>query len=466
MIINRRYGVAETTALAATKQVSTVPQLQNALTEIYASSSGLGIIEIIGDIVLTAPIKLKSFIASNSLPKEIIIKAIGGAKLLNGNVENPGLFDWNEVNNTNAPVFDFEDALGFSTGVFVASELPVIKYTFVDLSINSLNAAPFGALIGVGLGEFGGIAGTVSCQNIKISNVWHLVGAYGTMVGAFANKVIGYNYNFDGVSIGIDNTNCLVTRTSLNTEYFGLISGSFQNIGLISIADVGLAKTDFEINDNNQFNYNYIGAVAPKIIITTPVNGAGAYTNGSGNTIVGCKIQWNNLDAGNDGGFSLISCSDYNTIVPSTIIPASSSDTAFTLVAPAYVTNAASAFLENSSAIRASWCKYTNGGGELISALNLDDSSNYTVTWDLSIRFQVSGAVNSYRIIANVKVSALGIPTIVGSSTVWANEETAGVISGIIPGTGLGTVFIAPVSSSGKIMVSCTVTMDGFRAFA
>lgn len=458
---SRAFGVGETKSQNAVIKVYSAAELKAALTKIYQLPSGVGTIEIAGDIVITEPIKLRQFNISEAQPREIIIQSIAGARIINGRkLENDGGYFYNQTNNTNIPVFDFGKALGNATVPFDPNSLSVCKYTFKDLMINTPSAKPFGALIAADAYGVGGYISTTAVINTKAYNIWNIYAAYDT-TGAIDQQVVGFNNKVDDFKY-TTNTGNLITVISLNNQTFGSLNGTYSNIGIWQISSYyGSTAKELAIWSNNSFVNNTITSIATNVIINRKLSALGVPEIGYGNVMIGGTIP----NVAFDTGFSFI-----NITPPlgqsSTVTPASAAAAANANISNAYITNAASAFLENSQSINATYTQFTNGAGALIRVDSLPGNAYYEIDWVLAIKYQVSGLVNNYHIKSTVRVDGGGIGTLVSNSTIYAYEEVVGTLIGIIPGwDGLNNTFaIAPQDSTPlKIMATCTITLNGLR---
>jgi hypothetical protein len=454
---SRAFGVGETKSQNAVIKVYSAAELKAALTKVYQLPNGVGTIEIASDIVITDPIKLRQFNSTEVQPREIIIQAIAGARIINGRkVENDAGYFYNQTNNTNIPVFDFGKALDSAT----PETLPVCKFTFKDLSINSPSAKPFGALIAADTRGVGGYISTTAITGTKAYNIWNIYAAYDStgatdkFIFSFSNKIDDFKYT--------NNPGNLVPNTSLNNASFGSYNSIYTNIGIFSLATYALypGTNMFQIYNNFNFSNNNISSIASVVFITSGIGPSGAPSIGRGNTISGCSI----VTAPFDTGFAYLNCTTGPNI--NTVVPTSSTTNAFANIAEARVTNAGGAFLENTQATNATYCVYTNGAGTLIRVDSLPSSSYYEIDWILSVKYQVSGLVNNYHIKSAVRMSAVGVGTVVSNSTIYASEEVIGTLVGIIPfwdGPNL-TFAIAPQDTTPlKIMVTCTIILNGLR---
>jgi hypothetical protein len=459
---SRAFGIGETKSQNAVIKVYSAAELRNALTKVYQLPSGVGTIEIAGDIVITEPIKLRQFNISELQPREIIIQAVAGARIINGRtVENDGGYFYNQTNNTNIPVFDFGKALGNATVPFNPNALSICKYTFKDLMINTPSAKPFGALIAADAYGVGGFISTTAVINTKAYNIWNIYAAYDT-TGAIDQVVAGFNNKVDDFKY-TTNAGNLITEIGLNNKTFGSFNGTFSNIGIWQLSSYyGSTATQLAIWSNNSFVNNILNSIATGVIINRVLDPiTSAPTIGYGNVMIGGTVP----NVAFDTGFSFI-----NITPPvgqsSTVTPASAASAANANISNAYITNAASAFLENSQSINATYTQFTNGAGGLIRVDSLPGNAYYEIDWVLAIKYQVSGLVNNYHIKSTVRVDGGGIGTLISNSTIYAFEEVVGTLIGIIPyWDGLNNTFaIAPQDSTPlKIMATCTITLNGLR---
>jgi hypothetical protein len=458
---SRAFGVGETKSQNAVIKVYSAAELKAALTKVYQLVNGVGTIEIAGDIIITDPIRLKQFNNTDSQPREIIIQAVAGARIINGRkTENDAAYFYNQTNNTNIPVFDFGKALGYETGTFVATSLSNCKYTFKDLHINTPNSKPFGAIIAGDTYGVGGFIATTSLISTKAYNVWNIYAAYDTtgatdrFLSSINNKVDDFKYT--------NNPGNLITETSLNNATFGSSNGLYINIGVYNLSTFVLYTSTqrFRIYNNIQFENNSISSIAQSAQITTGVSALGVPQIGYGNTISGCSLFASPFDT----AFAYINCTINGAI--NTVIPTNNASSANANIAEARVTNAGGAFLENTQATNATYCQYTNGAGTLIRVDGLPVSSYYEIDWILSVKYQVSGLVNNYHLKSSVRVDGAGVGTVVSNSTIYATEEVIGTLIGIIPyWDGLNNTFaIAPQDSTPlKILATCTIILNGLR---
>jgi hypothetical protein len=451
----RAFGVGELKQQNAVIKVYTVGELKNALTKIYQLPSGVGTIEIAGDIIITEPIKLKRFLFGKAGPTEIIIQAIGGAKIINGNkVVNQG-YNWDQTGNNGIPVFDFEK-IDFSAN-------PLSKYTFKDLTINTEASYPIGAFIA---GDLGGETDTISGKdfglitilNLKMFNVWNLFGAYDS-IGTFTPQTI-----YTWISPRVDNllyrnssnTEFAMTTTYINHKNIGCFAGNFTNISVWNFGQLAQAEDDLTIINNSQLIDNTFSNLYCRLNIELPDR-----TNvGGGNTISAV----NQLVSTNpECGFSYI-----NTNLPnntfngnSTYFDANAAAASFSYGNGNITTDP----LGTSITVTPSTLNFVTFGTPQVDLPNTTVYSHYIVDWNLIIKQRTTELVNYYNIKTILNIDNSGTGTILDSSTLYAYEGiTSAPVTGLNPAWN-NTTKVLSLSPAGptNIVTICDIKVTGFK---
>lgn len=394
---NRAFGIGETKSQNAVIKVYSAAELKSALTKIYQLPSGVGTIEIAGDIVITEPIKLRSFDALEAAPREIIIQSISGARILNGNQSASVTYNYNIAGYNYIPVFDF--------GIVNSNITNNCKYTFKDLCINSPNAIlPFGALIGFGLGASTHQTAKIAVSNLKAYKLGMIFGAY-SPISVFTQSIFAFNYIIS--DIAIDNSNCPAAITGLYVSSPQLIlqDSNISNYGVIDITYITPASTLFFNSGINQ------RCLLQNIKSLTLINGTGVSL---GNTCINCTLTSNNALPYVD----LINCFlttggiGSKTQISTAGLLGPSSKNAFTLYYQ--FDTATKASIDQTHNI---WS--TSGNLYNIDTL-LSNAGNYLLQYNITAAYG-SGNLNNYIIRASVRYAG-GIYIITSTSTDYAAE--------------------------------------------
>lgn len=458
----RAFGKGEAKSQNAVIKVYSASELRVALTKVYQLRGGVGTIEIAGDIVITEPIVLRQFNSNESQPREIIIQAVAGARIVNGRtVQNDAGYFYNQTNNTNIPVFDFGKVLGFDP-TFDVKLFSVCKYTFKDLIINSYNSTiPFGALIAADTYGTLGYVATTTVVNVTAYNIWNIYAGYDSTNATTGINALSFNNKIDGFKY-CNRPGNLITTTSLNNLSFSQQNGLFNNIGIAVLANIADVQNKFRIINNSNFSLNNISSVSAPVTIISTVNAVtGSPQFGTGNVISGATIENSEYDT----GFSYITTSSTTNAI-NTVFATSSALGAVSNISEARITDAALAFLENTQAVNTTYTLYSNGNGALMRLDDLPNNSFYEVTWALSVKYAVSGLINNYCFKSSVRTNAVGVGTIINNSTIYASEEVVGTLIGIIPFfDALNTTFAIAPSDTTPLRIQCTLTViiNGLR---
>jgi hypothetical protein len=473
---NRAYGVGETKSQNAVIKVYTADELRRAITQVYQLPSGVGTIEIAGDIVITEPIKLQRYIEGIDKPREITFQGVSGVKIINGNkINDQGYrYYFNANNNRGIPIFDID--IGTNTTALLESNT---KYNFKDLTINTEKAAPFGTLVGClfstvafAVSPVAGIdIGTITISNIKAHNLGSIFGnyaigantstqsrSYAKIINASVKDFIYSNTEASGLPF-----------TSLNTESFGLYASNISNIQVASIAQLSFARNDFVIADNEGLVNNTFNNIFANVNITVPT----AYTNafGPGNTI---SAVHNIYDTDPRAGFSYLntnlpgnSGSPWSPSAATTYFKANSIQNSF-----GYGNNTAQGYVNSSdpgtgSAFHAGYI--VTGAGGSLALVNLPDTIT-NIMYDVDIRLivqrQSTDTVNVYHIKTVLYVDSSGTVSSIVSTTISAQENANfTVLTGMIPTYNNATreLRISPSVGGEFLRVCANVTVVGSR---
>jgi hypothetical protein len=459
---NRFFGAGETREQNATIKVYSAAELKQALTRVYGLANGVGTIEIAGDIVLTGPIRLRRFAFGESGPREIIIRGVSGAKILNGRTDGYAGFAWNIAGVESFPIFDFGPVDGTNN--------PVSKYTICDLQIGSESGAPLGAVVAGDIALASTVSandiGLITLNNLKLFNVSAIFGAYDS-TGAFAaNKLLSIINPKVTDILYRNSAGSGLTTTFFNTSRIGCYSGSVRGIGVWNGGQLYQSEDDLTISNNAKLQdctFCDIFAIV-RIEVPTPT------IVGQGNTISGVS-QIASTDVA--AGFSYINT---NLGAPSsagntTLFRANSAE----LSAGSGTNVTADTPAGQIVTFSGQWefAAFSRGGGQLISA-DLPDAityCQYTVDFLVTVKIVNTGLLNSYHIRATVAIDAAGTGRLVSSTVVSASEESL-TVSGLIPQwvNSLKRLSIAPTSpgGTGALACTCTVRMSGLKhpAFA
>lgn len=454
---NRFFGAGETREQNAVIKVYSAAELKQALTRVYGLANGVGTIEIAGDIVLTGPVRLKRFLFGESAPREIIIRGVSGAKILNGRTDGYAGFSWDIPGVESFPVFDF--------GPVDNAANPVMKYTIADLQIGSESGAPLGAVIAGDIVNASTVGandvGLITLSNLKLFNVSAIFGAYDSSGAFVTNKLINIINPKVTDILYRNSTGSGLTTMYFNTSRIGCYSGSINGIGVWNGGQFSQAEDDFTVVNNARLQDCAFSNIYARVRIEVPTPA----TVGQGNTIWAVsEIASTEVTA----GFSYINT---NLGTPSsagntTVFRANSaalsvgSGTNVTADTPTGQIVTFSGQLE--------FAAFSRGGGQLISA-DLPDTimhCQYTIDFIVTAKVVSTGLLNSYHIRATVAIDAAGAGRLVSSTVVSASEEDL-TVSGLIPSWNdpLKRLSIAPTSPGGlgAMAVTATVRMSGLK---
>jgi len=437
---NRAYAVGETKSQNAVIKVYSVADLKRALTQVYQLPTGVGTIEIATDITITEPIKLNAYAFAESKISEIIIQAVSGARIINGNKSYGTAYNYNTSGNNNIPVFDF--------GILPESIFPNCKYTFKDLTINIDNSKPFGALIaansaGVGAGTTSRKINTITLNNIKVYNLWNILAVYDTTGFAGLRTVLCKNLKIDDFKyLNVDPT---ITQFNYNTAEFCTKDSIINNIGTLG---TGTANNFNIYNKRIDFIGNIFTAISAPINIVPILP---SDQSGSSNTIVSSLINFSDYQQ----GFAYI-----NTNIPSggapfnnTVLPTTQHLAAFHITAQYNneSTTTSSRFIING----------TNkfGASTIPGFYNAPANSYYELDWKLIVNFiaadrsatATSGLAtisltNTAELKIGMGVSGTYIPA--GATIVSINPGISITISAAASGSGATTLsFVGQINS-------------------
>jgi len=451
----RAFGVGEAKSQNAVIKVYSAAELKAALTKLYQLPSGVGTIEIAGDIVITEPIKLRRFKFGESQPREIIIQATSGARIYNGNKTETGYWNYNQAGNTSLPVFDY--------GKFDITP-PVCKYTFKDLTINSDNSIPFGAFIAGDLSSDDGInstdMNTTNIVNCKLHNVWNVFASY-DLNGSFpiTSYLVLYNCNINGLMLR--NVNANITETSLNTQNIGSDSMVCTNVGVWNSGQFNGLNDYFRIYDNRSFVGNNFFGMGARLVVTQQQPTGSIKNTGKNNIVIGCTL----VSIPTADSFTLLSAGRYLTTDNGNIFATSSPNSGTGTFTQAKVLDGGG-FVEDAHAINLNYVSYANppsaGNPSYVFLTDLPINSSYQVTWNINCRYIATGQTNSYTIKSNIKRDNAGLYTIINYSTEYASEEvtTLVITPPAVIGTGIRLGFGDGVN---YISVTASADIRGFR---
>lgn len=451
----RAFGVGETKGQNAVIKVYSAAELKAALTKVYQLPSNVGTIEIAGDIVITEPIKLRRFLFGESAPKEIIIQAVSGAKIINGRTTIDQGYTWNDTGNTGIPIFDF--------GVISITPNPLTKYTFKDLTINTESAYPFGAIVAGDINTAStGNLGLITLTNIKMFNVASLFGAYDSSGVFTVNKYITI-LNPKVQDILYRNSSAFsMTTTYFNSNRAGCYAGNITGIGVWNTAQQAQTEDSFTINNNLKLiDCNFTNIFA-NVIVTVPDR----TRVGQGNTLSGiAEISSTNQEA----GFSYI-----NTNLPSgspstgnsTYLKTISATQAFGYGTGRIVSSPTGSITTTPNTF--SFIGYSAGNGAAIN-IDFDNAtiySHYIVDWSIVIKQVATELVNAYNIKTTLSITNAGVGTILDNSTQYAFEQILATgLTGLIPSWNNATrvLSIAPAVGVTALNCVCNITVTGLK---
>ncbi len=431
---NRAFGKGEQKQQNAVIKVYSAAEFKNALTQLYTLPSVIGTIEIAGDIVITEPIKLKLFAEEDDdQPLEIIIQAVAGARIINGNKEYGTSYTYDASVNKNIPVFDY-GILPTTVPTF-----PQCKYTFKDLTINTENAKPFGALIAGNIAGNDSFLPRISLYNIKAANLWNIFAAYDSTTTLSANVARAYGVVINDFKFS--NYDTTITETSLNSQYFGCQNSNISNIALWDLRKFFDSNNKIKINNISAFQSNYIASVT----CNTEISG----TDGEWNLILSSQVDEN---AGFVPGFSYIQCNPFLSANNVNIFDTDLEKSAFSIVGDDGNNNVATS---TTHVIKKS-------SGFIRGIATLIANTYYEVDWKLTVKYVATGLVNAYHFKTSIRVDGTGVGTVISNSTLFAAEEVF-TLSGLVP-TILGSeLYIEPTDPPNTLDCSCTITIDGFK---
>lgn len=440
----RIFGKGESREQNAIIKVYSAQELKNALTKIYSFKGGIGTIQIAGDITISEPIKLKQFVEEEAAPKEIIIQSIAGARILNGNTV-PGDWNYDMSGNTEIPVFDI------GSGRFDAESKLIVKYTFLDLIINSDNSRPFGAFLASELSNRVGtiyeFLGEIKINNIKLFNVHALLAAY-SKSNVFTNNSVAVSPNIIGVSVR--NTSSLISEFYFNNTHFGIIYGLVNNIGTWNNDNRDANSNIMNIYTSLFFRNNSFESIGLRTKILEDPNALFFFENGFSNTFSGGEIIY--FEPNDSFAFSNTFFSGQNIASGNTIIPTRGPSGAFNIVSPTEPTTGTINYV-----VENTFCMYTEDG--FLNTGPLPKNSEYEVNWHLTIKRRATDEVNTYHIKTHVR-RVTGNLVLVSNNTIAASEEFLGV-TGLIPVVLFTSLTMSPVLGSETLDVSVVVKMTG-----
>lgn len=416
---SRAFGVGETKSQNAVIKVYSAAELKAALTKVYQLPSGIGTIEIAGDIVITEPIKLRQFRATDKLkPSEIIIKAISGARIINGNT-TAGTYNYDGLGiNTEIPVFDFGE-VGNNTAV-IPDPVANCKYTFMDINVNATTARNFGAFVAWGgtNNTYFAYAAPILLNNINLNNV---------------NAVFGL-YNKENITV---RASLIIQSAVVNDLKINNVSG--QNIYLFTRVGIGLYYCSFTGIDN----YITFG-VTNRLLIDLS---SGYIPKYSYNTFISCGMPIEVTGADYKTS-TYINCTLINGL--SGGVTVGSDTNAFPSLTRKEGTVVYTRNLFDADITYESTYAVNNFGNQPIDVnIATLDNTLYQINWKLNVRYTGTGLTNEYNMITHVRVSA-GTATIVSNTTLSASEEVTTLI-GLIPVVavvlGQNVIRITPVDS-------------------
>lgn len=440
---NRAFGVGELKSQNAVIKVYTATQIKNALTQIYKLPSGTGTIQICGDITLTSPIILKQFLADDQGPKEIIIEAIGGAKILNGRPTTTSAITYENV------VFDMGE-----TQPLGAEYQNTCKYTFRNLNINSAEGQFFyGFLKWDSYNKRGGAAvncyaGPVSLINFKCTKLMHIYLVDGATIPA---RDYLQSSSIDGFIIDNETTSpafntCLInnaTLVCLSNYFSNFTTSNYSNLFFTSLGFYSQGDADPESSGNVFVN------IVIRFNIFPSVTAANSYGRG---TLIGCRAL---IEAPRAGGWNIDNTSMKGTENPSGVPYADGIRTQFAagnLEADETYINGVDLVGFPQDTNNQATIEHThvfNSEGNLLVLVEeirtptLPTDSRYIVDWKISAIKVATNEVNSYNMQTTVK-NVGGVVTILDNTTIYAYEEVPGQVFGLNPAIVANKVYIAP----------------------
>jgi hypothetical protein len=432
---NRAYGIGETKSQNAVIKVYSAAELKAALTKVYQLPSGVGTIEIAGDIVITEPIKLKQF---SNATREIIIQCAAGARIINGTTGPSSRYNYNLAGYNYIPVFDLGTTDNTSTNL--------CKYTFKDLTLNSQNTTsfPFGAFVAYGLGSTDGNAGAISIINLKANKLGTLFAAYNSS-GTFTSSVTMSNMYMQDFVINNVSMPTAVTGTYITSPQFKLESANIVRTSRLNpLAPVIGTNDILFFNASNNLRCTVMNSLAP---ITIQNTGSGL----NGNTFINCYMTRFSAAP----YVTLLNC--YNLSTTTGIGGATHVSTAGDL---GYDSRNAFKLYNNDS-------RYLDTSIHSIVNINTFETNNNTINvqlvqgvnqieWNLTFKYPlalagVADAINTYKIITTIRWDALtSAYSIVSNSTINASEL-------------LTTTTITPGVSAGGIVLTISDSFTNYR---
>ena len=395
---NRAYGVGETKSQNAVIKVYSVAELKRALTQIYQLANGVGTIEIATDIVITEPIKLKTFDALTIPPKEIIIQCVSGARIINGSKTTSSQHNYGIANYNYIPVFDF--------GYLNNSTTNSCKYTFKDITINyGKNELPFGAFIAAGVAG-NATTSKISIINLKAFNMGIIFGAYNTS-GSFSNIIFGQSYEAKNISVDNQNVPAGITGIYLTTPGFSLISGNISDYGVIEPTYItSNVVLFFDAGNSSNCLLQNINTLA---ILNS--------TNPSvGNTLIGCRVVSNNTAP----VVAMVNCLittggiGYKTQFPTDGFFGEDSRNGLTLY-----------YNKGSGDPGSIHTIYNIASGTALTLTDIDailnNAGGYMIDYNITAKYS-TGEINNYILRLTVRFTG-GVYVITGASTDYAQED-------------------------------------------
>lgn len=444
---NRAFGVGETKSQNAVIKVYSADELKNALTKIYQLDSGIGTIEIAGDIIISEPIKLKQFKKSDSQPREIIIQAIAGASIKRSDTSvNTAKYNYNQSSNLNFPVFDFGQV-----PVTSYSDIPNCKYIFKNLNIGSESSnKEFGAFIAYNITSNSGYASPVIIDNIKLINTWNLIASY-NINSIYINTLQVYNNSYTNIRWSNRSNN--IPTFNIKTPMTYMSYSNFSYCGRLYPLESIYPGNDLNIDQEGFFS-NTISSILAPITITT---GTTIATN---NIFMNCFIRSTDFNS----GLTFIGCISELNSWQRTVFP--------TLSERSAVTFTSDIVGSTNKTITTTYNFHTDGAGQRINIFSgtgfgsaWPTNSYYQIDWKVCVRYTASGLTNNYHFKTTCRINGSSVPTIVSTSTIYALEEVY-TTTGLTPIVDAGTkdIYINP-SDTGALAFTTdsNITITGFK---
>lgn len=451
--INRKFGIGETREANAVDTVYTADELRAALGRIYARPNGVGTIRIGGDIVLSEPIRIKTYNIDDGIARSITIEGVNGAKIQRAPA-TPEYY-WGTAY-SDPPVF-IVDELG--TDGYCATAI-----TLRDLVIGGDGSPDWGALVAgdtAGTGDQW-IAPVIRITDCTLGNTHAVFGAFSSTASFTDNgsgtfgAVVWYGATVDGLILRVGDTSA-VTGVSLGSKYSGFYYADVRGVGAANAIEAFDSNKYLILRPNPLTQGCTLSGISSKVQFVPYTAADGRVYGGDDNTITGASVvAWGDVT-----GWNTIGAAENH------IFYTEDATTAHHVAADAPVSDGVGSFTPG-AAVKSTWTTHSDGNGSTTAHAisGFLPNTQYNAEWRLVYRWYTGAnadLANAYIIRAVIVTDGLAAPTVLKTQTDWAGEAVPGVISGLFPTATPFTVYIAPTDSSGdRKAATATITLDGW----